>query len=124
MTVTADTPVGSVTFDTAIVDRTGGRNRSLLLAAPPAPGSEEVKPPRNVPIIAVSSGKGGVGKTTLVVNLGIALSRLGKRVASSTATWARPMSTSLSMFRADTTLPMSSVASDTCWRSWLRAQTD
>lgn len=80
VTVTADTPVGSVTFDTAIVDRTGGRNRSLLLSAPPAPGVEEVEPPRNVPIIAVSSGKGGVGKTTLVVNLGIALCRLGKRV--------------------------------------------
>ena len=80
VTVIADTPVGSVSFDTTIVDRTGGRNRSLLLAAPPPPGIEEVRPPRNVPIIAVSSGKGGVGKTTLVVNLGIALCRLGKRV--------------------------------------------
>lgn len=80
VTVTAETPVGSVTFETAIVDRTGGRNRSLLLASPPAPGAEEVKPAREVPIIAVGSGKGGVGKTTLVVNLGIALCRLGKRV--------------------------------------------
>jgi len=80
VTVTADTPVGSVTFETAIVDRTAGRNRSLLLASPPAPGAEGVAPPRDVPIIAVGSGKGGVGKTTLVVNLGIALCRLGKRV--------------------------------------------
>ena len=38
-------------------------------------------PPANSPqVISISSGKGGVGKTNIVANLALALTRLGKRV--------------------------------------------
>jgi flagellar biosynthesis protein FlhG len=33
-----------------------------------------------VQVVAITSGKGGVGKTNIVANLGLALSRIGKRV--------------------------------------------
>lgn len=39
-----------------------------------------VSAPRPVRVLGVSSGKGGVGKTNVCVNLGVALTRLGRRV--------------------------------------------
>jgi len=37
-------------------------------------------PPQPVKVIAIASGKGGVGKTNVTVNLGVALASQGKQV--------------------------------------------
>jgi flagellar biosynthesis protein FlhG len=55
------------------------RLRAMVAAAqaePPAIGSRV----RHVPVVAIASGKGGVGKTNLAVNLSIAMARAGRRV--------------------------------------------
>ncbi|MFO0698032.1 MAG: MinD/ParA family protein [Nitrospira sp.] len=52
------------------------RSRSSALMSGPAGLESEAFPQ----VIAVSSGKGGVGKTNVVANVGMALTKLGKRV--------------------------------------------
>lgn len=49
-------------------------------AAPRVPAPTPVTYPNLGKVIAVSSGKGGVGKSTVTVNLAVALAQLGKRV--------------------------------------------
>lgn len=52
-------------------------NRSF---AEQAAGLQRVANPKPVRVIAVTSGKGGVGKTNVAVNLAIRLSKMGRRV--------------------------------------------
>jgi ATP-binding protein involved in chromosome partitioning len=48
--------------------------------APPAAGPQPPAGPRATNILGIASGKGGVGKSTVAVNLAVALARMGRRV--------------------------------------------
>ena len=70
-------------FQSEIIARSFQPERTISITPPHAisrGGRSKQKPQGVARVIAVTSGKGGVGKTTLSINLGLALSRLGNRV--------------------------------------------
>ncbi|MEW6723433.1 MAG: P-loop NTPase [Bacillota bacterium] len=73
---------GDQQYQAQIVDRRLRSSPSIKLTFPHSVTAQVRRPPRRgARVIAVTSGKGGVGKTSLTINLAINLARQGKRVA-------------------------------------------
>ncbi len=62
--------------------RDGGDERDGEGSKEIAPIKESFRGGKPTRYVAVASGKGGVGKTTIAANLGVALSRMGRRVTA------------------------------------------
>lgn len=77
------TPMPKNTTSSTMGDIIAHLETSGIARRPKTPTTTPTQAPRQIPatrVIAVSSGKGGVGKSNLVANLGIALSKRGRKV--------------------------------------------
>ena len=78
--------IKDIIFQTQILSRKFGYEKSLVLAAPEPflPDQRIDSEPEyaiaDTRVISITSGKGGVGKSSLAINLAISLSKQGKRV--------------------------------------------